>query len=110
MKILMLTHEFPPFRGGIATYAGELAIAAQALGPKPTVVALNRSTIPEVLGESGVLVDEPTPESFARGLKEVLDTVHAGPQEVASRARSQAAQFRWDDAVKQTLEILERAA
>jgi len=35
----MLTHEFPPFRGGIATYACELAIAAQALGHKVTVVA-----------------------------------------------------------------------
>ncbi len=38
-KILMLTHEFPPFRGGIATYACELAIAAQALGHEVTVVA-----------------------------------------------------------------------
>ena len=38
-KILMLTHEFPPFRGGIATYACELATAAQALGHEVTVVA-----------------------------------------------------------------------
>lgn len=82
----------------------------EALAVGLPVVALNRSTMPEVLGESGVLVDEPRPGSFARGLKEALDTVHAGPQEAASRARSQAAQFRWDDAVKQTLEILERAA
>lgn len=39
MKILMLTSEFPPFRGGIATYAAELAGAAAALGHEVTLAA-----------------------------------------------------------------------
>ncbi len=38
-KILMLTHEFPPFRGGIATYASRLAGAAHRLGHQVTVMA-----------------------------------------------------------------------
>ena len=38
-KILMLTHEFPPFRGGIGTYASQLALAAHNLGHDITVVA-----------------------------------------------------------------------
>ena len=38
-RILILTHEFLPFRGGIATYCAELALAAVALGHKVTVVA-----------------------------------------------------------------------
>lgn len=38
-RILILTHEFLPFRGGIATYCSELAAAAAALGHKVTVVA-----------------------------------------------------------------------
>ncbi|NOY88990.1 MAG: glycosyltransferase family 4 protein [FCB group bacterium] len=38
-KILILTHEFPPFYGGVATYASELALAADALGHQVTVVA-----------------------------------------------------------------------
>ncbi len=38
-RILMLTHEFPPMRGGIARYASELATAAHALGHEVTVVA-----------------------------------------------------------------------
>ena len=38
-RILILTHEFLPFRGGIATYCAELAQAASALGHKVTVVA-----------------------------------------------------------------------
>ena len=38
-KILLLTHEFPPFHGGIATYASELALAVHTLGHQVTVVA-----------------------------------------------------------------------
>lgn len=38
-KILMLTHEFPPFRGGIGTYASQLALAAHQLGHDITVLA-----------------------------------------------------------------------
>jgi glycosyltransferase involved in cell wall biosynthesis len=37
MKILMLTSEFVPVNGGIATYARELALAATNLGAKVTV-------------------------------------------------------------------------
>ena len=39
MRILMLTHEFPPFRGGIATYASQLALAAHEIGHEVFVVA-----------------------------------------------------------------------
>ncbi|WP_419827850.1 glycosyltransferase family 4 protein [Sphingomonas sp.] len=39
MKILMLTSEFPPFRGGISTYARELAEAAAGRGHEVTVAA-----------------------------------------------------------------------
>lgn len=37
-RILILTHEFLPFRGGIATYCAEIALAATAMGHKVTVV------------------------------------------------------------------------
>lgn len=38
-KILILTHEFPPFLGGIGTYASQLALAAHEIGHDITVVA-----------------------------------------------------------------------
>ncbi|MFZ5807148.1 MAG: glycosyltransferase family 4 protein [Verrucomicrobiota bacterium] len=37
MKILILTHEFPPFEGGIATYCAEIARAAAENGHQVTV-------------------------------------------------------------------------
>ena len=39
MKILLLTSEFLPVNGGIATYAREIALAATRLGGKVTVYA-----------------------------------------------------------------------
>lgn len=39
MNILMMTSEFAPAKGGIGTYAREIAIAATALGARVTVVA-----------------------------------------------------------------------
>lgn len=38
-KILILTHEFPPFRGGVGTYVQEIALAAHDLGHRITVIA-----------------------------------------------------------------------
>lgn len=39
MRILMLTHEFPPAPGGVATYCLDLATAAHEIGHDITVVA-----------------------------------------------------------------------
>jgi phosphatidyl-myo-inositol dimannoside synthase len=39
MKILALSSEFPPYRGGIGTYAFEMAQAAHQLGAEVTVAA-----------------------------------------------------------------------
>jgi glycosyltransferase involved in cell wall biosynthesis len=39
MKIVAFTNEFPPYRGGISTYAVEMARAATALGASVTMVA-----------------------------------------------------------------------
>jgi glycogen synthase len=39
MKILALTSEFPPFVGGIGTYAAELARAATELGHEIVLAA-----------------------------------------------------------------------
>lgn len=38
-KILILTHEFLPFPGGVATYVSELALAAHQIGHRITVLA-----------------------------------------------------------------------
>src|ERR1700733_9689416 len=51
MRILMLTSEFSPAAGGIATYVRELAAAAAQLGAKVAVVAPDYSCV-------NVLIDD----------------------------------------------------
>lgn len=58
-KILILSSEFPPFRGGIATYALELARAAQNHGHIVTVVAPD-------FGEMTVAADAELPFAVRR--------------------------------------------
>ena len=69
-KILILTSEFPPFKGGIGTYALELARAAHDAGHKVTVVAPNFHqdcrAIDEALGFRVVRYTDGTPDM--RGL------------------------------------------
>jgi len=82
----------------------------EALASGLPVVALNRSTMPEVLGQSGVLVSEANPQSFADGVRAGLRIARERATEVSETARAQAAQFKWDEAIESTVSILRRAA
>jgi phosphatidyl-myo-inositol dimannoside synthase len=67
-RILIFTHEYPPFPGGIARYAGELAQAAAALGHEVHVVApgYGRERHAEDVSPGGVVVHR-TPAGEYRG-------------------------------------------
>lgn len=51
MKILLLTSEFDPYRGGIGAYAREIALAASELGHKVALVAPDYFTDQSALDE-----------------------------------------------------------
>jgi len=80
-------------------------IEASAVGLP--VVALNRSTMPEVLGNAGILVDDDSPQSFAEGINEALLVSRQNGKELAARAKARAASFQWTTAVEQTLAVYE---
>lgn len=46
MKIALLTHEYPPYPGGIGRYCEEVAAAAQAMGHQVHVFAPNHNSAP----------------------------------------------------------------
>jgi len=71
------------------------------------VTALNRSAMPEVAGDAGVLVNESSPEAFAAGLMEALRRGRENGAEVAARAKKQAAKFKWTKAVRETISVYE---
>lgn len=66
----------------------------EALATGLPVVSSNRSSLPEVVGDAGVLV-EPTRRAIARGLVQVLsdDALRA---ELSAKAIEQAARFSWE--------------
>ena len=79
----------------------------EAMACGTPVVASNRTSIPEVVGEAGVLV-EPDEEGIAEGLRRVLDD-EALRADLGRRGPVRAAQFTWKRTAELTLAAWERA-
>ena len=80
------------------------ALEAMASGV-PTVVS-NLSSLPEVVGEAGRLVDPNSADSIAEGLLEVL-TDNNLRQQMIGKGLEQAKKFTWENCAKRTLEVIE---
>lgn len=77
-----------------STYEGFGLPALEAMAARTPLVAADTSSLPEVVGEGGVLV-EPTPEGLAAG---ALFAVSGDPevQTIVARGRARAARFTWE--------------
>jgi glycosyltransferase involved in cell wall biosynthesis len=71
------------------------------------VVTSNRSSLPEVAGDAGVLVDPLDPRAIRAGLERALDPAQR-PALVAAGLR-RAAVFTWERAAHETLAVIEDA-
>ena len=74
----------------------------EAMAAGTPVVTSNISSLPEVAGEAGVLVNPRSVKEIARGLKSILGT--AKGRELAEAGRQRARLFTWAHAAEQTLE------
>jgi glycosyltransferase involved in cell wall biosynthesis len=85
-------------------YEGFGLPALEAMGFGTPVVVSDRASLPEVVGEAGLLVNPDDPENIARALTRVLtdETLRARMRE---RGLMQAARFTWDKAARETLEV-----
>jgi len=79
-------------------------LAALACGVP--VVCSNRASLPELMGEAALLVDPDDLPSFAAALKRVLTDADLRA-ELARRGPQQAAKFRWEETVRQTVAAYE---
>ncbi len=73
----------------------------EALKAGCPVVAVNRTSIPEVVGQAGLLVDAPTPEAFAEKITLLEDT--ARRQAHISAGLEQVQSFTWERSVQETI-------
>jgi glycosyltransferase involved in cell wall biosynthesis len=69
----------------------------------PTVVS-NVGSLPEVVGEAGIVVDPYSPEDIARGIKEALDKKDL----LVKKGLEQVKKFSWVKCARNTLEVLEK--
>jgi glycosyltransferase involved in cell wall biosynthesis len=84
-------------------YEGFGLPALEALACGAPLIASNRASLPEVVGQAGLLV-EPDPESLARGLRRVLGDEGLSAR-LAQAGPAQAARFTWHKAAATALAV-----
>lgn len=90
-------------------YEGFGLPALEAMACRVPVVAANTTSLPEVVGDAGLLVDPCDVEDLACGLARVL-TDRALHDELAERGRLRSGLFSWERAASKTLAVLLAAA
>lgn len=89
-------------------YEGFGLPVAEAMACGTPVVASNRSSLPEVVGDAGVLADPDDPEALATALVTVLSD-DALRHELSVRGIERSRQFTWDEAARSTLKAYQTA-
>ena len=78
----------------------------EALACGCPVICSNAASLPEIVGDAGILVDARDPSNLAHAMRVAL----ADPELLRQRAPLQAAKFRWETTAEQTRAIYSRVA
>src|SRR5690606_30622115 len=90
-------------------YEGFGLPALEAMACGAVVVASDRGSLPEVVGDGGVLVGARDSAAMAAAVRRL----HDGPAlraDLVARARARASEFSWEVAARRTVDVLHRAA
>ncbi|HEY3341520.1 MAG TPA: glycosyltransferase, partial [Anaerolineae bacterium] len=76
----------------------------EAMACGAPVISSNTSSLPEVIGDAGILVDPLDTQALASAMTTVLeDSALRG--RLMERSLQQASRFTWDDVARQTLDV-----
>jgi glycosyltransferase involved in cell wall biosynthesis len=74
------------------------------------VVAANVGSLPEVVGNAGILVDPDKVKSISDGIDEVLSASPKKYNRIVAAGLLQVKEFSWEKCAKETLEVLENVS
>ncbi len=77
----------------------------EAMAAGVPVLTGNLTSLPEVVGDAGIMVDPMDVDAIARGLKELIENQELRKM-LSTAGLSRAKQFSWDRTAKRTLEVL----
>ncbi|MBI2607532.1 MAG: glycosyltransferase family 4 protein [Candidatus Doudnabacteria bacterium] len=89
-----------------ALYEGFGLPPLEAMACGVSVVVSNVSSLPEVVGEAGVMVDPNSTDSIAQGLFKILSDKNL-QKELGEKGIARARQFTWAETARKTLALLE---
>jgi glycosyltransferase involved in cell wall biosynthesis len=81
----------------------------EAMASGVAVVASDRSSMPEIVGDAGVLVDPMDVGAIGEAMAGLISD-ETRRNDLAQRARQRARQFSWGNTARQTLRVYEEAA
>lgn len=81
---------------------------AEAMACGTPIVASNRSSLPEVVGEAGLLVDPNDTEALARAIRRILEEP-ALAEDLGEQGRRRASRFSWRKAARAMDRLFEQA-
>ncbi|MCA9432069.1 MAG: glycosyltransferase family 4 protein [Candidatus Omnitrophica bacterium] len=91
-----------------SVYEGFGLQAAEAQACGAVVIAADVSSLPEVVGEGGVLLPIESPKVWVDKIRELLDNGEV-LKELSDRAKTQAARFSWELAARETHRVFQDA-
>jgi glycosyltransferase involved in cell wall biosynthesis len=90
----------------VSNYEGFGLPPLEAMACGTPVVVSNISSLPEVVGDAGELVDPSSADSIAEGILKVLMDKNL-QTEMSKKGIEQARKFTWEETARKTLEVLE---
>jgi glycosyltransferase involved in cell wall biosynthesis len=93
----------------VSLYEGFGIPSLEALACGAPVLASNRGSLPEIVGDAGLIVDPLETGSIAAGLESLLRNASLS-DELRDRGPRRAASFDWAEAARVTRQVLERAS
>lgn len=80
----------------------------EAMASGTPVVASNRAAIPEIVGDTGILVDPDDPKAVAEAIYEVLSN-ESKKKKLITRGLERAKEFTWEKTARKTVSVYKKA-